>query len=400
MTASPVPSPSDSVSNSSPCCRAYWPFCDAPPHRIVLKCGSNVLSQSLGIIDLDLINRLALEMSSAMQRGVEIIYVTSGAVSCGIGIMGRKEKPRLIPEKQALAAIGQCRLMHIYSSIFDAYAVKIAQVLLTRADMEDRRRYLNAEYTLSTLLDDGVLPIINENDSVTIDEIKFGDNDGLAALLASKMNADLLVILTDVEGLMSANPRLDPTARLLPLVTENGSEAFTLAKIRGSSKFGSGGMSSKLEAARVATLAGVTTIVANGRRHNVLGDILAGREVGTLFLPRSLSARIPARDRWILAKATRGRRLIIDAGAKTALLEKKKSLLAVGVVEVQGEFNKGDVVEICDAEGCPLAKGLVNFSAKVCQVIRGMKTAQMQEILGEVDYPEVVHRDNLVILPS
>jgi len=385
----------------TPSRRAHWPFSQQSPRRIVLKAGSNVLSSSLGTLDLALVNRIALEIASAMQQNIEVIYVSSGAVACGIGIMGRTEKPRSIPEKQALAAIGQCRLMHIYSSIFDTYGARIAQVLLTRDDMEDRRRYLNAEYTLTTLLDDGVLPVINENDTVTVDELKFGDNDGLAALLASKMNADLFVILTDVEGLMSANPRLDPAAQLVPLIGDEGAEAYTLARVTGNSRFGSGGMSSKLEAARVATLAGVTTVIANGRREGVLTDILAGKEVGTLFLPRATSARrLSSRDRWILAKAPRGRRLHIDDGARKALLDGKKSLLAVGVIEVEGEFRKGDVVEICDRKGNPLAKGLVNFTSENCRRIKGMKSAQIVKVLGELEYPEVVHRDNLVVLPS
>lgn len=382
-------------------CRAQWPFGSRAPRRLILKAGSNVLSSSLGTIDLPLVNGLARQMAAAYQKGIEIVFVSSGAVSCGIGIMGRTEKPRSIPEKQALAAIGQCRLMHIYSSVFDTHDIRIAQVLLTRDDMEDRRRYLNAEYTLSTLLDEKVLPIINENDTVTIDELKFGDNDGLAALLATKLRADLFVILTDVEGLMSANPREDPDARLVPLIGEDGSGSVAPAKVSGGSKFGSGGMSSKLEAARVATLAGVTTVIANGRRDSVITDILAGKEVGTLFLPRKKTAgQMSARDRWILAKVPRGRRLTIDDGAKKALLVGKKSLLAVGVVEVEGEFKKGDVVEICDRKKTPLAKGLVNFSSENCQRIMGMKTPQIVRALGDLDYPEVVHRDNLVVLPS
>jgi len=384
--------------------RAFWPFAERPIHRAVVKCGSTVLSAGVGRLDLRLINRLALEMACARQNQIEIIYVSSGAVACGVGLTGRDRPPQTLPEKQALAAIGQCRLMHVYSSIFDAYDIRIAQILLTRADMEDRRRYLNAEYTLHTLLEEGALPIINENDTVTVDELKFGDNDGLAALIAAKMQADLLVILTDVEGLMSADPRQDPTASLVPLVEVGGpdSGAYTLAKTRGRSKFGSGGMSSKLEAARVATLAGVATVIANGTRPGALTDIFAGREVGTLFVPSPSAARerLSARERWILAKSPMGRRLLVDDGARHALLEGKKSLLPVGVIAVEGEFRKGDVVEVCDRRGAPLARGLVNYSSDLCQRMKGRKTAEIEKEFGALDYPEVIHRDNLVVPPA
>jgi glutamate 5-kinase len=377
--------------------RPHWPFTDRPIRRVLVKCGSNVLSTSLGTLDLQLINRLALEISSVLQQGVEVVFVSSGAVACGIGIMGRAEKPKSIPEKQALAAIGQCRLMHIYSSIFDTYNVKIAQLLLTREDMEDRRRYLNAEYTLSTLLNQKVLPVVNENDTVTVEELKFGDNDGLAALISSKLEVDLFVILTDVEGLMSANPSEDPNARLVPVIGPEGAEAYTVSKVGGRSKFGSGGMSSKLEAVRVASMAGVTSVIANGRRQGVLGSILGGEETGTLFLPQPGVRRLSARSRWILTKSARGRRLIVDDGARKALLEGKKSLLPVGVIEVEGDFEKGDVVEICDKQKTPLAQGLVNFSSDIVHRIKGLKTPQIAKVFGDLDYPEVVHRDNLVV---
>ncbi len=379
--------------------RPFWPFASRPIHRLVVKCGSNVLSEGRGKLNVRLINRLALEMATFIHGGIEVVYVTSGAVSCGIGLMGREEKPKSIPEKQALAAIGQCRLMHVYSSIFEAYDINIAQILLTREDMEDRRRYLNAEYTLKTLLRDRVLPIINENDTVTIDELKFGDNDGLSALIASKIKADLLIILTNVEGLMNANPHEDASAQLVPLVEYGKTQAFAPARMRGQSKFGSGGMSSKLEAARAATMAGVTVVIANGARPGVLAGIAAGQEMGTLFVPGEESgARMDARDRWIFACSARGRRLMIDDGARRALLQGNKSLLAVGVTDVAGEFEKGDVVEVCDGEGTALAKGLVNFSSEQCARIRGLKTAEIEKVLGHLDYPEVIHRDNLVLL--
>lgn len=395
-------SESPSMPESLGSLRPYWPFsADRPVRRVVVKCGSNVLSAGTGKLDLRLINQLALEMSCAMQGGMEVIYVSSGAVSCGIGLTGRTERPRSIPEKQALAAIGQCRLMHVYSSVFETYDVKIAQVLLTAGDMEDRRRYLNIEYCLTTLLAERVLPVINENDTVTVEELKFGDNDGLAALIAAKMNADMLVILTDVEGLMDANPKENDHAHLVPLVGFGEARAFGLTKAAsaGRSKFGSGGMSSKLAAAQMAGLAGVAVVIANGRRQGVLGDVLGGREVGTLFVPRDESrGRMPARDRWILGQSARGRRLVVDDGALKALLQGKKSLLAVGVAEVQGEFERGDVVEVSGKNGVAIAKGLVNFTSEQCRQIRGMKTASIEKVLGQVDYPEVIHRDNLVML--
>lgn len=394
----------------APNARPGWPFTafagENPVRRVIVKCGSNVLASKSQEepLDLGFLRSISGQFAELMHSGVEVIYVSSGAVACGRAVMHRREKPRSIPEKQALAAIGQGRLMHLYTQVFEPHGIPIAQLLLTRDDMEDRRRYLNADYTLSTLLGDHVLPIINENDTVTIEELKFGDNDGLAALLAAKMNADLLIILTNVDGLMTANPETDPTAKRIGLVEH--AEIPTLnqsVKVDGKSSLGAGGMHSKLTAALAATRAGVAVVIANGRVENILPRVASGEELGTLFCPSTDASRLPARSRWILARSARGRRLLLDGGAATAILHGRKSLLPVGVVAIEGEFHKGDVVELCTNHageaGEPIAKGIVNFPSDLCRQLIGLRTVQIEALHPGLDYTEIVHRDNLVLLP-
>jgi glutamate 5-kinase len=287
--------------------------------------------------------------------------------------------------------------MRLYAEVFARYGRKVAQLLLTRDDMEDRRRYRNARYTLDMLYEMGVVPIINENDTVTIDELKFGDNDMLSAIVAAKLEADLLVLLTVVDGLFDASPKRSKDANLIPVVERVTTEIKRLV-YSGKSTYGSGGMESKLESVEYAGLAGIPSIIAHGKKRAILSNIFSGTIDGTLFLPRKCR-RLSARERWIaFGKIGGGRKLILDKGACEALVSRGKSLLAVGISKVVGDFKRGDVVQVCNQSDELLGKGLVNYSSEEIRKIKGSKSSEIQKILGYMDYDEVVHRDNFVLL--
>lgn len=363
----------------------------------VIKIGSAVITRELGRLDEALIDAYANVISRLVKQGIRIVIVSSGAVSAGIGEIGSRQLPQSIPEKQALAAIGQSKLMKAYAEAFAKYGRKVAQILLTRGDMEDRRRYLNARYTLDMLYKMGVVPVINENDTTTIDELRFGDNDLLSAIVATKLGAQLLVILTNVAGLYDGDPQHSSGAKLIPVV-ERVTPAIKSLASTGKSVYGSGGMTSKLQAAEYCALAGIYTIMVYGKNPAVLDRVFAGEVDGTLFLP-TMHKRLSSRERWIaFGKTGRGRKVIIDAGASEALLKKGKSLLAVGIKSVEGEFRSGDVVEIYDEQQRLLGKGLINYSSEELQKIKGKHTREIRKILGYMDYDEVVHRDNFVQL--
>jgi glutamate 5-kinase len=361
--------------------------------KILIKIGSAVLTGAEGL-DLKIIDALVREMSDLSGQGYSIVLVTSGAIVSGKHRLNIKGSLKSIPEKQAAAAIGQGRLMRVYSKAFEKKGLYVAQILLTLSDLTDRQRYLNIRNTLSTLMEWGVTPIINENDSVAVDEIKFGDNDNLAAMIANIVEADIFINLTSTAGLYDCNPAESKKAGLIGLVRKITSEIEAMASAETSS-VGTGGMKSKILAAKKVTAIGIPCIIAPGKRKRVLTDILAGKEIGTLFLP--MADRLNSKKYWIAFTLRSRGRLIIDDGAKKALLDKGKSLLPSGVIDVEGDFDLGDPVSCVDREGTSLAKGLVNFSSAEIRKIMGLKTSQIYQVLGHKDYDEIIHRDNLVI---
>ena len=361
--------------------------------RILIKVGSAVLTGNDGL-DLKIINGLVRDMSYLVQNGYSVVLVTSGAIVSGKHRMNITGKLKSMPEKQAAAAIGQGRLMRIYSKSFEKNGLYVAQILLTLSDVTDRQRYLNIRNTLSTLMEWEVIPIINENDTVAVDEIKFGENDNLAAMIANIIEADLFINLTSIDGLYDCNPMVFKKARLIPLVSEFSDEIDAAATDETSSA-GTGGMKSKVQAAKQVTAIGIPCIIAPGKKKNILTDIIAGKEIGTLFLP--MADRLNSKKYWIAFTLHPRGRLIIDDGAKKALLEKGRSLLPSGVTDVEGDFDLGDPVSCVDREGNILAKGLVNYNSSEIRKIKGLKTSQITQTLGHKDYDEVIHRDNLAI---
>ncbi|MBI3002806.1 MAG: glutamate 5-kinase [candidate division NC10 bacterium] len=363
--------------------------------RLVVKVGSGVLSRGSFTLDAGTIRALAAQITASRSGGRQVALVSSGAIVAGVGRLDLKERPRSIPLKQAAAAIGQGALIWTYEEAFAAHGVKVAQVLLTGEDLRDRSRYLNARNTLFTLLTLGVLPIINENDTVAVEEIKFGDNDRLSALVASLVDADLLVILTDTDGLFTADPRRSPKARLIPLVRGNEAEGASWAGAPATAT-GVGGMASKVEAARLAGASGIPTLIANGTVPDTLSRLLAGEALGTLFLPDV--ERLAGRKRWLaLASRPKGT-ILVDEGAKRALVERGKSLLPSGVHGTLKPFGVGDVVSLVGPDRAEFARGLVNYTAEEVERIKGVKSSDIERTLGYRHSDEVIHRDNLVIL--
>jgi len=362
--------------------------------RLVVKVGTGLVTEPGAGASPTRIGALARDIA-AVREGRRIVLVTSGAIATGMARLRLTERPRSIPEKQAAAAVGQSALMERYEAAFAQHGVHVGQVLLTAQDISDRARYLNAKNTLLALLRFGVIPIVNENDTVAVEEIKVGDNDNLSALVASLIDADLLVLLTDVDGLYSADPTVDAGARKLERVEAITDEITKLARHRADG-VSVGGMATKLQAARKAAASGVPMVIASGREPGVLARILAGESVGTYFAPRT--ERLAARKRWIAFAVPPQGRLTVDAGALAALTRHKKSLLPAGVVEVEGDFTSGEVVAVHGAGGREFARGVVNFDAEELRKIRGARTNEIEARLGYKSFDEVIHRDNLVIL--
>ncbi len=361
-----------------------------------MKIGSAVLTTSDHGLDEDRIERLASDISSIMGQGREAVLVSSGAIAAGLAKLGlKKTKGMPLSLKQAAAAIGQSGLIRVYERMFASHDKKVAQVLLTREDLSNRTRFLNARNTIQTLLDYGVIPIINENDTVSVDEIKFGDNDNLSGMVSHLVDADLLVILSDVDGLYTADPRIDPSAELIHLV-----EKITPEVERGAgdaqTPVGTGGMRSKLMVAKKVGVFGVPMVIVNGKTNNILQSLFQGGDVGTLFLPKS--EKQESRKYWIAFTVKSKGRLIVDDGGREALVSKGKSLLPGGVLKVEGNFKVGDCVVCVDRVGNAFARGLVKYSSGQLDRIKGLKTSQIESVLGHKDYDEVVHRDDLVIL--
>ncbi len=361
---------------------------------IVIKVGSSLLVEE-GTLQLDKIRELAHNIACLKEKGKKVILVSSGAVACGMSVMGFTKKQGGIPFKQAMAAIGQSVLMQAYREAFSPLGIQVAQILLAPEDTNNRVKYLNARNTFEALIHLGVLPVVNENDSVAVEEIKFGDNDRLSALVASLVGADLLVILSDIEGLFTADPRLLPQASLVEEVEKVDRRIEEMAGGRGN-PFSTGGMKSKIIAARMATLSGIGVIVASGKNFSILQEIGEGKRRGTFFWPEE--KRLPGRKRWIaFAMIPRGS-VVIDEGAKEALLA-QKSLLPAGVKGVEGNFDLGDCVEILGPSGELVGRGITNYSSEELQKILGLHTEEVREVLGGKDFDEeVVHADNLVLL--
>jgi len=364
--------------------------------RMVLKLGTRVLTAKGRMLSQPVFDRLAREISSIKKRGYEVVIVSSGAIAAGLARLDRTEKPKTMPEKQAAAAIGQSQLMWYYERAFGFYGEKVAQILLTRDDLSNRNRFLNARNTLFTLLKMSVIPIINENDTVVVEEIKFGDNDNLSALVTNLVNADVLIILSDIDGLFDKDPRLHKNARLIPYVPHITADMEK--KASGTlSPISIGGMVTKLQAARKAALFGVPTILANGMVEGILERILQGEEVGTLFA--SEQNKLTSRKHWIAFTLQPMGRITVDEGGKKAILQKGKSLLPSGVLSIEGKFGPGDPVLLVDPQGQGFAKGLVNYGSEELQKIRGLKTCEVESRLGYKYSDEVIHRDDLVCFP-
>jgi len=360
---------------------------------VVVKVGTTVLTGASGRLDRDRIVLLAREVAGLRERGLRVAVVSSGAIGAGMGELGLEHRPDTLPQLQAAAAVGQGQLMRAYDEAFKGHGLRTGQVLLTGDDLNNRLRYLNARYTLFALLDFGVVPIINENDTTSVDEIAFGDNDFLAAQVTNLLQAELLIILTATDGLR----RLAPDGGLgerIDVVAEVTDEVLALASGEGTA-LGRGGMASKLQAARIAARSGEAVIIADGRQAGVLAAVFAAKPVGTLFLPSA--RRMASRKSWIATVRPKGR-VRVDEGARRALVERGRSLLPSGVVEVRGRFQRGDVVELEDGSGRVFGRGLTNYSSEEVAQVRGRKTSEIAATLGAKPYDEVVHRNHMVIL--
>lgn len=363
--------------------------------RIVVKIGSRVLTDDDGSLDLSVVGRICSELANLRTEGKQVVVVSSGAIAAGRSELGLTEKPKTIPQKQAAAAIGQTRLMRVYQESLEPFGLKAAQVLLTSEDLGSRQRFLNARATIDTLLGFGIIPVINENDTVVVDEIKFGDNDNLSALVTNVAEADLLLILTDVEGLYDCNPSVNPDARLIPLVTAITRDLERAAGGSGSS-VGTGGMATKLAAARKAGRNGVPTILIPGKQPGIITNALAGREVGTLFVPGNKG--LNRRKHWIAYTLKPSGRLLVDNGARDVLQKKGKSLLPSGITAVEGRFERGACVRICSLDGREFARGLSDYSSSEITLLAGRKSSEIEQILGYRYADVIIHRDNMVLL--
>ncbi len=366
--------------------------------RLVVKIGSGLVRSPEGVLREETVRQYARQLATLRKQGVEVILVSSGAIALGMPVLQQQRMPRTIALQQAAAAIGQSHLIWNYERLFGMFDQQVAQILLTHADLRHRGRYLNARNTLHTLIAHGVIPIINENDTVSVDEIRFGDNDSLSAMVCNLVDADTLIILTDLDGLYTADPRLDPSATLIPVVEQLDSRIEALAG-RTTHHTGRGGMYSKIQAAKIAGASGIHTYIANGLKSDILLQVLSGEAQCTHIHP-SANGKLPSRKRWIgyalKAKGT----IVVDEGAKRALTVKGKSLLPSGIVEVSGTFRFGDAVDCMDTSAVRFAQGLVNYSSQELQAIIGQHTSRIETILGQKAYDEVIHRDNLVLLSS
>lgn len=364
--------------------------------RIVVKVGTSTITYSNGKRNFSQIDRLARELSDLQNQGKEMILVTSGAVAVGVDRLGLAKKPDTIPGKQAAAAVGQGVLMHTYEKFFADYGQVVAQVLLTKTESLDRHRYTNSRNTFMELLRQRVIPIVNENDVVALDELKIGDNDNMSALVAGIVDADLVIILSDVDGLYTANPQTHPEAKLVHTVTEITPAIEESAGGAGTLR-GTGGMATKIQAAKAATSSGINLVIASGTEKNAVPRIVAGEEIGTLFVSRE--NRLQFRKRWLAFGARIMGSIIVDEGCCKALHKAGGcSILPAGITGVEGSFEAGSTVSVKDAQGHEMARGLVHYGSEELTKIKGCRSGEIEELLGHKNFDEVIHRDDLVIL--
>lgn len=365
----------------------------ANARRVVVKVGSTLVTNEGRGVDAEAIGDWSRQMAALAHQGREVIIVSSGAVAEGMKRLNWTRRPRELHELQAAAAVGQMGLVHIYESQLRQHGLASAQVLLTHADLADRERHLNARSTLRTLLDLKVIPVVNENDTVVNDEIRFGDNDTLAALVANLVEADVLVILTDQRGLYSADPRMDASAHLIEQGRAGDAELERIAGGSGST-LGRGGMLTKVLAARRAAGSGASTVIAWGREPDVLLRLAGGEAIGTELVAGT--AKLAARKRWMIDHLQLRGAVVVDDGAVGKVRDEGKSLLPVGIVEVRGDFERGDVISVCTAQGLEIARGLANYAAAEARRIARKPSSQIAEVLGYINEPEMIHRTNLV----
>jgi glutamate 5-kinase len=356
--------------------------------RLVIKIGSRLLSEDPAGRPV----ALAAEVAELKKRGIIAVVVSSGAIALGRHALGMTTRPTEMPRLQAAAAVGQGRLMQAWEQAFAPHGIPVAQILLTHEDVRDRGRFLAARHTMAAVLELGAVPILNENDTVATDEIRFGDNDGLAALVTNLVGAEALIILTDVNGLHDADPRAGGVR--IPVVQDIDGQAQSAGGT--ASGVGTGGMASKVQAARIAGRSGIPTVVAEGRRPDVVRAVLSGEDLGTLFVPSV--DRLASRKHWIAYAVRPVGTLVVDAGARTALVDKQRSLLPSGVLRVTGAFRVGDAVSVVDEDGREIGRGLASYAAEEIERIRGKRSADIELILGYKNLDEVIHRDDLVIL--
>lgn len=362
--------------------------------RIVVKVGTSTLLYPNGKINLYRIEHLARELSDLASQGREVILVTSGAIGAGMVRMGLSERPDSMQEKQALASVGQVLLMHLYDKFFTEYGQVAGQVLLTKENFANHNQYINARNTLMAMLKSGIIPVINENDAVTVAEVKIGDNDTLSATVAAIVDADVLIILSDIDGVYDANPQTHPEAKLLSEIKEITSGVEAMAGGAGSA-VGTGGMATKIEAAKIATAAGVTMFIASGGENGMLGRIIAGEDVGTVFPPKD--AHLRARKGWLAFGKRISGILVVDEGCVKAL-KKGSSLLAAGILATEGEYNAGSTVRVLTADYQEIARGTIAYDAAAVAKIKGRKTSDFTDILDGEIHDEVIHRDNMVLM--
>ena len=369
-----------------------------PYQRIVAKLGTSLLTGGSDHLNQDMMSSLVAQVAQLHKQGLELLIVSSGAIAAGRHKLGLTRKIRGIPFRQVLASAGQSRLMNIYEQLFDQHNIIVAQALLTRTDLSDRAGYLNTRNTLLALLELRVLCIANENDVVAVDEIqeaKFGDNDNLSAMVANLIDADLLLLLTDTAGLYTADPNRHPDAHLIPQVDKIDSEIERLAADT-ASELGTGGMTTKLEAAKLATASGVTVIIADGREPDIILRLAAGEVLGTRFLP--VTSKLESRQRWMLSGLSTKGKLVVDSGASLALRKQNRSLLPAGIKRIEGEFQRGDIVNIHDPQDSQIGCGITNYSSADIDAMKGAHSRQIAALLGHDYGSEVVHRNNLVVL--
>ena len=367
----------------------------ARARRVVVKVGTSTLTHGTGKLNFVRIERLVRELADLVNQGKEIIMVSSGAVGAGMDKLGLKEKPKTIPEKQAAAAVGQGILMHTYEKLFNEYGQTVAQVLLTREDSVERKRYANSRNTLLTLLNMGVIPIINENDVVAIEELKIGDNDTLSAIVGSIVDADLVVILSDIEGLYDANPLEHADAKLLSEVQDISPAIEAMAGGPGSAR-GTGGMYTKIQAAKIAINSGIGMVIASGSQDGIVRQVLAGALVGTYFWPKE--NKLHFRKRWLAFGARIKGSIMVDSGCAKAILDGGSSLLAAGIISIEDTFEQGNTVSIFSQDRREIARGITNYSSDDLNKIKGSHTHEIASILGIKHYDEVIHRDNMVLM--